>query len=376
MNRNLIAFFFLIVSLVGVSCSSGGSKKVGMKDGKKVVLQDAKGFTITEYDGYKMVEVVNPWKDSVLLHRYILVEKDASVPDKLPEGDVIRVPVSKTSCLYSVFVGSLDMLGMVSTITSVAEERYIDNEAVKQGIAGGKIKLLGEASAVNVEGLIDSNPDIVLVSPFKGMGYGKMDKAGIPIVEVASYMESSPLARAEWIKFFALFYGKEKLADSIYSAIKVRYTKVCDIARQVKVKPTIFAEKKFGQVWNMPGGSSYMACFFKDAGAHYLWADVKQSEVVPLSFEAVYQRAENADYWLVKYNKPQDMTYDDLGKEYDGYKMFKAYKNHKVIHCNTNRISYYEKGIMEPDVILADLVKIFHPELLPEHKQVYFQLMK
>ena len=376
MNRNLIAFILLAVSLVGVSCDGGGSKNAGMKDGKKVELQDAKGFTITEFEGYKVIEVVNPWKDSVLLHRYILVEKDASTPDNLPEGDVVRVPVSKTSCLYSVFVGSLDMLGMVSTITSVAEERYIDNEAVKQGIAIGKIKLLGEASAVNVEGLIDSNPDIVLVSPFKDMGYGKMDKASIPIVEVASYMENSPLARAEWIKFFALFYGKEKQADSIYSALRDRYGKVREIAKGAKVKPTIFADKKFGQVWNMPSGNSYMASFFRDAGSSYLWDDVKQSGVIPLSFEAVYQKAENADYWLVKYNKPQDMTYDDFGKEYEGYKMFKAYKNRKVIHCNTNRISYYEKGVMEPDVILADLVKILHPELLPNHKQVYFQLMK
>lgn len=376
MNRNLIAFILLAVSLIGVSCNKGGKKRVGMNDGSKVELQDAKGFTITEFEGYKVIEVVNPWKDSVLLHRYILVDKDASAPDNLPEGDVVRVPVSKTSCLYSVFVGSLDLLGEVSTITSVAEERYIDNDVVKQGIASGKIKLLGEASAVNVEGLLDSNPDIVLVSPFKGMGYGKMDKAGIPIVEVASYMENTPLARAEWIKFFAAFYGKEKLADSIYSALKGRYNKVCEVAKGAKVKPTIFAEKKFGQVWNMPSGNSYMASFFRDAGASYLWDDVKQNGAIPLSFEAVYQRAENADYWLVKYNKPQDLTYDDFGKEYEGYKMFKAYKNRKVIHCNTNRISYYEKGVMEPDVILADLVKILHPELLPEHKQVYFQLMK
>ncbi|TCN63929.1 ABC transporter substrate-binding protein [Acetobacteroides hydrogenigenes] len=376
MNRNLIAFILLAVSLIGVSCNKGGSKRAGMKDGKKVELQDAKGFTITEFDGYKVVEVVNPWKDSVLLHRYILVSREASIPDNLPEGDVVRVPVSKISCLYSVFVGSLELLGQVSTITSVAEERYIENQMVKQGIASGKIKLLGEASAVNVEGLIDSNPDIVLVSPFKDMGYGKMDKAGIPIVEVASYMENSPLARAEWIKFFALFYGKEKQADSIYSALCDRYGKVREIAKGAKVKPSIFADKKFGQVWNMPSGNSYMSSFFRDAGASYLWDDVKQSGVIPLSFEAVYQKAENADYWLVKYNKPQDMTYDDLGKEYDGYKMFKAYKTRKVIHCNTNRISYYEKGVMEPDVILADLVKILHPELLPNHKQVYFQLMK
>ena len=376
MNRNLIAFILLAVSLIGVSCNKGGSKRAGMKDGKKVELQDAKAFTITEFDGYKVIEVVNPWKDSVLLHRYILVSRETSIPNNLPEGDVVRVPVSKTSCLYSVFVGSLELLGQVSTITSVAEERYIENQMVKQGIASGKIKLLGEASAVNVEGLIDSNPDIVLVSPFKDMGYGKMDKAGIPIVEVASYMENTPLARAEWIKFFAAFYGKEALADSIYSALKDRYNKVCEIAQGAKVKPTIFAEKKFGQVWNMPSGNSYMASFFRDAGASYLWDDVKQNGAIPLSFEAVYQRAENADYWLVKYNKPQDLTYDDFGKEYEGYKMFKAYKNRKVIHCNTNRISYYEKGVMEPDVILADLVKILHPELLPNHKQVYFQLMK
>lgn len=377
MRSKLFAFLFLLACLAGgISCQMGGKAKGDLGDGKRVALLDAKGFSITDYDGYRVIEVINPWKDSVLLHRYILVDRKAPVPDNLPEGDVIKVPVEKTACLYSVFVGQLDLLGVVPSITSVAEERYIDNPMLKKMIADKKVALLGEASAVNVEGLLDSNPDIVLVSPFKDMGYGKMEKAGVPIVEVASYMECSPLARAEWIKFFAAFYGKDKQTDSIYSAIRERYNRVRDVAKGAKSFPTIFTEKRFGQVWNMPGGNSYMACFFKDAGARYLWSDEQKSGAVPLSFEAVYQRAEKADFWLMKYNKSEDMSYDDLAKEYDGYKMFKAFKDRKIIQCNTQHISYYEKGVMEPDVILADLVKIFHPELLPEHKLVYFHPMK
>ncbi len=338
-------------------------------------MVDAKGFTITKYDGYKVVDVVDPWKDSVLMHRYILVDRKATLPDNLPEGDVVRVPVAKTSCLYSVFVGTLDMLGVLPTVVSVAEDRYIDNNTLKAKIAKGQVGLLGEASAVNVEALINSNPEIILVSPFKNMGYGKMEKVGIPIVEVASYMEATPLGRAEWIKFIAAFYGKDAQADSIYTAVRKRYNRVKAIADNATPKPTVFAEKKFGQVWNMPGGNSYMGCFFRDAGARYLWSDINKSSATPLSFEAVYQKAEKADFWLVKYNKPKDMTYNDLKQENEQYAMFQAFKMHKVIHCNTQKISYYEQGVMEPDVILADLVKVFHPNLLPEHNPVYFQLM-
>lgn len=366
--------FILAVAMVISSCSGGA--KNHSEEGKPVKLLDAKGFAITQFDGYKLLDVVDPWKPSKLLHRYILIDRDKPKPSDLPKGDIVRVPVQSTACLYSVFVGSLDMLGALPTVNSVAEERYIDNEVLKDRIAKGSVKLLGEASAVNVEALISSNPEIILASPFKNMGYGRMEKTGIPIVEVASYMESTPLARSEWIKFFGVLYGKEHVADSIYNALRDRYNSVKKVADGVTSRPTLFVDKKFGQVWNMPGGGSYMARFFSDAGAKYLWDDTSEGGSVKLSFESVYQKAEHADFWVIRYNKPQDMTYSDLRHEYEPYSLFKAFKQKNIIYCNTNKVSYYEEGIMEPDVILADLVKLLHPDKLPNHKLVYFQRMK
>jgi iron complex transport system substrate-binding protein len=155
----------------------------------------------------------------------------------------------------------------------------------------------------------------------------------------------------------------------------VQYDRLKKLAAQKQKKPTIFSGKKIGQVWYVPGGESYMAEFFEDAGANYIWKENQKTGSLPLDFETVFYKAQKADYWCIKENYQGRYTYKDLQSEYMHYSEFDAFKNHRVLFCNTHTKPYFEKGVLEPDVILADMIHILHPGLLPDHKNKYYKYL-
>jgi iron complex transport system substrate-binding protein len=206
------------------------------------------------------------------------------------------------------------------------------------------------------------------------MGYGNLEATGIAIVENAAYMENTPLGRAEWIRFIAAFLHKDKEAEKMMDNIANRYTQLAEKVKTVDFRPTVFCEKKYGQTWWVPGGNSYMAHFLKDAGADYVWKDTPETGSLEFSFETVYDKAENAGYWIIR--SDYDMTYLDLRKEFEPYSYFKAWKEKRIILSNTVKNDYYETGVMNPDLVLNDLIHIFHPELgIQERNETFFRIM-
>jgi len=374
---NYLRFFLLSTTLLLFACHSGKKRETADKPTKQTSIRHARGFTISSYPGYKVLEVHNPWDTTRLLNRYILVDKTKDLPDNLPDGVIVRTPVQKVAVCTAVHAGIWKQLGKADRIVAVCEPQFIDLPEVQKGLAAGKIANLGLATSIDIEKLIAATPDALVVSPFENTSYGRLEKSGIPVVEDASYMEDSPLGRAEWIKFEAAFTNEEALAETIFTKIEKRYTELCELAKKCKSRPTVFTEKKFGQVWYVPGGRSYIGTFLRDAGANYLWRDIPKSGSLPLAFEAVYEKAEKADFWLIKYNNPQqDLTYSLLQSEYELYKNFAAFRNQQVFAVNSAKSPFYEEGPMEPEVILADMVSIFHPELLPGHRAKYYFKMK
>lgn len=371
----LIFFCTFLMMLAG--CHSAGRKEAMAHKTAEVSVRHARGFTIRQFAGYTRIDVRNPWDTTHTLATYILVPKGKSRPQNLPEGVVVEVPVTKAAVCTAVHAGIWKRLGELQKIKAVCEPQYIALQEIKQGVSSGKITDLGLATSIDPEKLIAVSPDILIVSPFENTSYGRLEKTGVVVVQDASYMEDSPLARAEWVKFEAAFAGKDSLAEAIFSRIEKRYTDLCSQVSKTTTRPTVFTELKYGQVWYVPGGNSYMGQFLKDAGARYLWSDVKQSGSVPLSFESVYEKAEKADFWLVKYNNPTgDFTYQQLEADYKPYTQFSAFRNKHIFYINSGKNTYYDDGPMEPEVILADLVRIFHPELLPNHQMVYYAKMK
>lgn len=336
----------------------------------------ARGIQVLRYEDYTAVEVNDPWEKGQLLQRYILVGRDRPLPGNLPAGTVVRVPIRNIVVYTSVHAAIIDLLGETDQIIGVCEPRYMDTPAIQQGLAAGRIADLGEATAPNVEKMIDINAEIVIASPFQNSSYGPVEKIGIPIIEGADYMESLPLGRTEWIRFYGLLLGKEAKADSLFRSTEQRYLALKEIASKATDRPTVVSEKKFGSSWYIPAGDSYMAHLFADAGADYIFKELPGAGSTPMAFESVLDRAIHADLWLIKYNQTEDMTYGELRAEYAPYDRFEAFQKRQIYGCNSGKVPYYEEFPIHPDYLLKDLVSIFHPELLPGYTARYYKKME
>ena len=338
-------------------------------------IRYAQGFTVHRFDDYTAVEVRDPWYSTRLLQRYLLIDRDRPVPGNLPKGTVVQVPAQNIVVYTSVHAAIIEQLGETERIIGVCEPRYMDTPSIQEGLKAGRIADMGEATAPNVELMIDKGAELVIVSPFQNSGYGPVEKLGIPILEGADYMESSPLGRTEWIRFYGMLFGKEALADSIFRNTEKNYLDLKRLITADTFRPTVISEKKFGASWFMPAGESYIANMYADAGADYVFKDLPGAGSTPLAFETVLDRAIHADMWLIKYNQSKDMTYGDLRAEYTPYENFDAFKNRRIYSCNTGLVPYYEEFPLHPDYLLKDLIWVFHPELLPGYTPRYYRKM-
>ncbi len=371
-----IKIHILFIILLFASC---GQTAKQLPDGVALSADSvryAQGFTVEYFDNYTVAEIKDPWDSTRLLQRYILVDRNTSIPADLPKGTVIKVPLRNVVVYTSVHAAIIAQLGEADKITGVCEPRYMDTPVIKEGIKQGRIIDLGEATSPNVEKIIDIGAEVIIASPFQNTNYGQAEKIGIPIIEGADYMESLPLGRAEWGRFYGLLFGKSLEADSIFRQTEESYLALKELAATASGKPTVFSEKRYGSFWYVPCGDSYTAHFFKDAGARYIFSYLPGSGSNPMDFETVFDKAIHADMWLMKYNLAQEMTYSQLKADYDPYSNFDAFKNRQIFTCNTGVVPYYEEFPIHPDYLLKDLIKIFHPELLPDYTLKYYQTMQ
>lgn len=371
MRQLLSIFLFAII----VSC--GGGRKAAVESAAMAnnTIKDAKLFKVEQCDGYRVMDVTNPWDTTKLLNRYILINKGDSMPLNLPKGVIVRTPVERIVAYTAVDIGSLTALGSHESVVGVCESKYIISDHIRNALKSGKVKDLGSYTKPNIEQLLSSGADLIIASPYSGRDYGLVEKVGIPIAECASYMERTPLGRCEWIKFYAEFLNKQTLADSIYNDICSKYNATSQlIAERAETKPTIIPDKRYGQVWYVASGTSYAARLYEDAGANYPWSDVEKDATIPLSFEEVFSKAHNADVWLFCYFKPDgDITLEDLKNEYSSYSKFKAFTNKTIYACNTEFVPFYEESTLRPDLLLMDIAKMVHPSLFEEHTFVYYK---
>ena len=372
-NKYLIQITIICLFLWG--CSTSTEKKQA-KNGVKILPKYAKGFYIIENKDYKEAFVCNPWDSNRVLGHYVFISRNSKI--SLPKSDavVIKTPCKVVACLSSTEIGFVSRLGLANQILGISQKEYIKNETVLNQISQGKTIDLGPFEAYNIEKLISLNPDVLFVAPFRENKYGKISETQIPMGYCSSYMEDSPLGRAEWIKFISLFFEKENQATIIFDSIAKRYNEASKIANLIPKKPSVFSSKMYQDVWFVSGAKSYMAQYFTDAGANYIWNDKKYSGSEPIDFESVYNRCHNADYWVLLEYANEGYGYNNIVSESEKYMDFQPFKKRNVILCNTKTTAYYETGILEPDVILMDFISIFHNELLPNYKPTYFNLIK
>ena len=228
----------------------------------------------------------------------------------------------------------------------------------------------------DTELVMAANPDVIFISPFKRGGYDAIKETGITLIPHLGYKELDPLGQAEWIKFVALFLGLEHEADSVFSGIEHRYNDLKLRAGAVKTRPTVFSGEMHGGNWYAVGGRNHLAQLFRDAGADYIFHG-DETGGVNIEYEQMYATAANADYWRILNSFKGDFTYEALRQSEPRNALFAAFRNHHVIYCNMRQTPYYELSPVQPDIILADLIAIFHPDLMPhDYTPTFYRLLE
>ena len=345
-----------------------------------LIIEHAENFNVEFHDGYKKVTVSNPWKNADRRFTYLLVQKGDDPPKGITADQVVFIPIEEMVCFSTTHIPLLTYLNESDKLTGFPNPDYISAPELRRRVDAGKVANLGPEIDINVETLISLNPEVVMAYSTNAQSdqLEKVRRTGIPVILNADYMENTPLGRAEWIKFMSLFFNKEAMADSVFNEIRKNYDSLRKLVKGVAERPTVFSGIVYGDAWFMPGGENYAAKFFTHAGSDYLWSENKQTGYLEIAFEAVYARASDADFWIAVGNYK---TLDELAQADSRYRNFKAFQEGNVYNYNA-RIGpkggneYFELGYLRPDLILGDLISIFHEDRAPDHELYFHQKLK
>ena len=374
-NRLYVLAF---ITIVFISCNTGNKKEsipINEKS-EQLNIKYAKGFKVSEYENYKLVDVQDPSGENDLKYKYALLKRGQSKEGIPAEYQIIEVPVRSVICMTTLQISNFIKLGEVDKIAGITSTRFLFNEQLKKQLEERKTNKIGIEGEFDKEMVMAINPDIILTSPFKRGGYDAISDLGIPLVSFLGYKESSPLGQAEWIKFTGMLLGIEDKANEQFNEIEQKYKELEAVATKVTNKPSVMSGELHSGNWYVVGGNSYLAQLFRDAGASYFMKNDDESGGFYVDFETVYSQGANADFWRILNSYNGTFTYEELNASDSRYSDFKSFKDKKVIYCNLRDKPFYENTPVEPEVVLADLIKIFHPELLPNHTPVYYDLLK
>ena len=315
-------------------------------------------------------------KDYILTPKKLLAQRPGLKDTLSKRGILIATPIENVVIYTSVHAAMAEQMGLLNRVSGVCEPEYITSSKILSLIENQQIADLGNSASPNVEKIISLGAEAIIASPFENSGYGAAEKLGIPIVEAADYMENHPLGRTEWVKFYGLLFGCREIADSLFEATRANYEALWLKAAISSRHPSVLLERKWGQTWAVPANGSYVGQLHRDAGAQYVFSEITSANSVHKSFEEVFERGCDADFWLMKYGSKEPLTYKDLEREYQPYANFKAFKSQNIYACNTLVTTYYDDITLHPDHILADLIYIYHPEILPDHELKYYFPLK
>lgn len=357
-----------------LSACRGGQTSSVQAEGDTVTFKYATLLNVVKYDGYVVASLKNPWKEGMTLHNYILIpdttdlsvvkSQISTLNSQLSPLTVLRTPLRHSIIFTTVHCAMLMSFDKQDCISGVADLKYIKIPWIQDQVRHGRIADVGDGLSPVVEKIIDEHPDAIFLSPFENSGgYGKLEDIDIPLVECAEYMESTPLGRAEWLRFYGMLFGCEQRADSLFNVIDQNYNQLKQTAQKAASRPSVLVDKVTGSVWYVPGGRSTLGQMIRDAGGLYPWADDEHSGSVSLPFEAVLEKAGETDIWLFRYSGQHDITYDELRGEHHGYDQFRPFRQQQVYGCDVERSYFYEESPFRPDWLLGDFIHILHPEI-------------
>ncbi|SKC04256.1 ABC transporter substrate-binding protein [Dyadobacter psychrophilus] len=350
---------------------------------EKVVIRHAKGFTIDYHKNFKLVKIMSPFEKATDTMSFVLLQRGTPKPAGYQNAQIIQIPIQSLVPMSSMHIGLVGYLSAEHIVTGMGNLTYVSSEKIRARIKSGDIKEVGKDQGLNEELLIAMHPDLVMTigSPVSKINrYQSLKQAGIPVMINSEWIETTPLARAEWVKLMAALLNRESEVNTKFSESEKEYARLVKLAKSSKTQPSLVSGMNSKDAWFVPSGSGYVSRFFRDAGARYHWADTKATGSLPLNFEAVYPVALNADFWLnvgiLGVKSKRELL--DKDQRYADFKAFKAGNifTHNKRQAANGANDYWESGAVNPHVVLADLIKILHPELLPGHTLFYYQKLE
>lgn len=397
--KNII--FGALVVLLVVACQGG--KTASGEGGDTLQMKYAELLTIVKHNDGAYTEAIieNPWKKGTTLHKYILVPKGkegdetvARLKDDIRENatlqmgshcDIVRTPLESNVVFTAPHCQLMYELGCKNAITGVCDKDYINIPDIKERVklSDGKASTsdtdkviidCGSSMQPDIERIIALKPEGLFISPFENSGgYGKLDKLHIPIIETADYMETSPLGRAEWMKFYGLLFKSEERSDSLFSSIEKEYLALKAEAAKLPQGLSILTERKMGNVWYVPGGKSTMGILLKDANAKYIFADDTHSGSLAYGPERILSKGTQVDVWAFKYFGGKALSKSDLLAEYEGYKALKTFNQNSIYQVDTSTQPYFELTSFHPEILLREFIILAHPKATQFGKLRFYQ---
>jgi iron complex transport system substrate-binding protein len=386
-------FSFLVIVLAVFASSCGGGKHNGNglalteADSLGAAPRYAKGYSVKVLDnGIRLIDVADPQDDEEKMpvsYHFALVDKGTEA--EVPAGYTkVEVSIERTLVMTMLQLSNFSALDALDIVRGITGTKNLFNKDIRQRVKDGRMVKIGMEGNFDTELILAAHPEVIFISPFKRGGYDAIKETGITLIPHLGYKELTPLGQAEWIRFVGMFIGKEHEADSIFAGIESRYNglrqrvdSLINLKSQTSnIKPTVFSGEMHGGNWYAVGGKNSLAQIFRDAGAQYVF-DNDDTGGVNIEFEEMYAAAANADYWRILNSYEGDFSYDALKASEPRNELFKAFKEKKVIYCNMKQTPYYEKSPVMPDVLLSDLVAIFHPELMPaDYEPTFYRMLK
>lgn len=388
MLHDLKIFAAILCSLL-CSCAGGASgsstriKRIALDatQCEKIVDLDmvkyAEGFSIKEFEGIKLVEITDPAAENSTIYRYALVPRNSKEEVIIPEEyEPLEVPISRAICMTTLQLSPFIKLSQSDKIVGVTSTRFLHNEQLNRRLQDGSLSRIGIEGEFDTEVVLSLSPELILISPYKRGGYDSVKNLGIPMLAYLGYKELSALGQAEWIKLVGLLLGCDQRAAQQFEAIESRYCELMGLVKNVEHRPKVLSGELHSGNWYVVGGQSALAQQFRDAGADYFMANDNKSGGFYVDFESVYWQGHDADYWRILNNFEGEYSYENLIASDARYLDFDALKKRNVIYCNLRTTPFYENTPMEPEIVLADLIKIFHPQLLEAHQPKYYQKLQ
>ncbi|MEM6540895.1 MAG: ABC transporter substrate-binding protein [Bacteroidota bacterium] len=384
MKRNILGVIGILL-LVGCQSNRNQSQKNETASSEitfssfKPQVKYSKHFTVNVNEKYKTIIVENPWVSGDTLASYVLYPKGTEEPTVEWAEFKIPSPLDKVVATSSPHIGFIGLINELDKIVGVADDRYIFNPYVYAKVSKGEIAQVGSLKDSNLEVLLDLSPELVMKTGVDNVRNedSRLAEVGIPISYNVEWMETSMLARAEWVKYVGAFFNKDAEADSIFGSVEKEYLKALSITSNINDRPSIMTGNNFKGTWYMPSSNSYLTKLIQDAGGDYHYKDIQSTGSLPLSFEVVLDDLVEADYWL----GPRAQSLKELEMMDERYALFKAFKKGNVYTFNKRMSAnggndYWESGMTRPDLILKDVIKIFHPNLLPDHQLYYYKKLQ